>query len=345
MNTNTISIVDEFECIKRGSMDVFSHPEYVCCLNEVQTSLARWMNPGDEEYDQIQMDELIADVKKTARHKDLSSNSIVHKGIRNMEDLRRELAGNIAGKNSEDRVGEALDSVSREYCKVFKNTALTGKDGEKTEVDFLVLTESGILLLEVKSTSEDVIFTKDGRMFKKSGISFGSRSIMDCMELKKKLLTEMISKSLEEHGYSVPIKLESYIVLSVSKPDIITYRDYSKKEKICFNYQLTEIVNEYSGKGDYTPGQLAKIEEVLIGIDANKQLFKFPFDLAASLDAITEALKIVYPERFIEPVVKEPVKPAKHSYLGIASGLVSAASFAIMTIGIATSTAAYLTRK
>lgn len=83
-------------------------------------------------------------------------------GLRALRLISKEIAVAMAGKRGEDRVANTYQYVTRPDARFFRNVFVS--DGvEQTEIDSVVLTKNGFIILEIKNAKEDITLAPDGK--------------------------------------------------------------------------------------------------------------------------------------------------------------------------------------
>lgn len=128
--------------------------EYVEQLVKFQEATAKLVI-GEENAHLVRMTEVVSRCEAIAREKNLYSNPKVSEGIRALKLISKEIAVAMAGNRGEDRVANTFQYVTRPDAKFFRNVYIT--DGvEETEMDSVVLTKNGFIILEIKNAKEDI---------------------------------------------------------------------------------------------------------------------------------------------------------------------------------------------
>ena len=99
----------------------------------------------------------------------------------------------ISGRRGEARVYRALEFVT-EPCIVMKNVELGDAD-LRTEIDALVITPVGMVILEVKNTSKDIFIDDRGDMFRTGEFLKWDCNLAEKMAIKETLLRKVLMKA------------------------------------------------------------------------------------------------------------------------------------------------------
>ena len=132
--------------------------EYVKELMELQNSLTTIaLGKGESEF--VRLDDAIVRLQNKAWKKGLNKTPEFCKGVKALREINKEIAICMAGMKGENTVAKSLEYVDRENIHTFKNVYLT--DGEhSTEIDNVILTDNGLIVLEVKRTKQNVTITE-----------------------------------------------------------------------------------------------------------------------------------------------------------------------------------------
>lgn len=262
----------------------------------------------DNEYHRI--DEAIATLERAARSRKIEYDPEFRKGMNGLRRINKEIAISMSGKHGEKRVAKALAYITRPNYK-YSNVYIT--DGEtETELDNVILTESGIIILEVKNVKNDITISETGRLLYSNQECFHDVSICEKMESKRNLLKAELEDSLREKDLDIPVHIDSYLVFSAPKGVYINVTDLSHKEKFCFRGRLPLIIDGYTSKEVYSESELKELSSILGDIETRKKKFALNFDICELLHSIAfsmdmclnEAEEISTKEKQIEK--KEP---------------------------------------
>ena len=186
--------------------------EYADNLTALQKT-ATQLIMGREFETGMRLEEAIAHMEYDVRKASLQKEELVKQGMKALKTIEKEARICKAGLGAEREVVKALNYVTRPNTLTYQNVYVT--DGqEESELDDIVLTNEGIIILEVKGTKEDVTITEDGRLVRGSSGCFGKGTLGEKMICKRKLLQHMLEKALEEKGLDIPVVIDSMIVFS-----------------------------------------------------------------------------------------------------------------------------------
>ena len=154
-----INYMAEFEAAGLLSRPELTQEEFRKELLQFQELICN-MVFGDDGAHRI--DEVIVYLEKTAREKGVDRDPDFRKGVQALRRINKEIAISMAGKNGEERVARTLEYISRSNYK-FRNIYIS--DGElETELDNVILTEAGFIILEVKNVKTDITISESGRI-------------------------------------------------------------------------------------------------------------------------------------------------------------------------------------
>lgn len=211
--------------------------------------------------------------------------------------------GLLSGKRAEDEVAHSLTFVDRPFFRDFRNVYVADQVTE-TEIDNVILTNNGIIVVEVKSAKHNITIGEDGRLLYSNSESYHNESIGDKMSAKRRLLKARIESKLRERGLDIPVHIDSYLVFVTPKRLEVTITDNFRQEHWCRRGRLQHIVNNFISDVTYTAEEYAQLEEIIDGLDCN--IRRFPTEL--DLPAIRDSFVVLYDLITEKPVVSE-VKP------------------------------------
>lgn len=290
--------------------------EYVTEITQFQNNVCR-MIAGSDYYDKMRMDEALFIMESTARKKGVRGNEAVHNGVLTMKKLCKEMAITMSGAKGESIVSRTLEFLQRPNTQVFHNVYLT--DGiDETELDGIVLTDEGIIILEVKKVKSDLILTEDGRMVFAGDECYDKVPLADKMALKRRLLKKCLEKAVNQKGLDIPIYVDSFIVFSAPKGQYIKIDDRCRREKHCFRTSLNKKIENYLGCAYYKEEQQTALGEIFSEMESNAKRFETEMNYDEVRQSLADAIVAIYgEEKAVEttPVKKQQTKVIDYSKL------------------------------
>ena len=253
----------------------------------------------DGEYHRIE--EAIVFLEKAARDKSVDKDPRFRKGIQALRRINKEIAISMAGKRGEERVVSTLEHISRPNYK-FRNVYIADEERE-TELDNIILTEAGFIILEVKNVKTDITISETGRILYNNEECYHDVSICEKMQTKRELLRDELAKRLADKKLNIPIRIDSWIVFSAPKGVFINVTDYCRKEKYCFRGKLPFIIDAYVGEQQYSETELQELNYIMKEMEAHQKHFMLNLNFNEIRSDIAEALEMAMPEE--ESVVKK----------------------------------------
>lgn len=290
----------------------FTTEEYLAQLTCFQKIVSACVFEGDDSY---RLSDSITQLQQLIRTKELKNNPFVQEALDDLRKSNKELAIMMAGKRGEERIGKALSFVQRSDLNVFKNVYIT--DGEEeTELDTVLVTNNGIIFLEIKNAKQDITISEDGRLLYDNEISYHNACIGEKMEKKRRLLRHQIEQEMENRGvtsFGKPVRIESRIVFSTPYKMRINITDLYKKERFCFRSQLQyKIENYYSGTC-YESEELQVINDIIGSLESNKKRFQQKLDFAKINAEFAQLMEMLTKPDAVEPDKSSPIAEPKAS--------------------------------
>lgn len=285
----------------------FSREEYIEELLKFQR-FASQLILGDET---ARLDEVITAMSASARKTGATASPDFVAGIRGLKAIEKEIAIHMSGKRAEDDVAHSLTFVDRPFFQDFRNVYVADQETE-TEVDNVILTNNGIIVVEVKSAKHNITIGEDGRLLYSNSESYHNESIGDKMSTKRRLLKARIENKLRERGLDIPVYIDSYLVFVTPKRLEVTITDNFRQEHWCRRGRLQHIVNNFISDVTYTAEEYAQLAEIIGSLDCNVRRFPTELDLPAirnsfvALYAVTAELPTV---NEVQPQAPRTVKP------------------------------------
>ena len=327
------------------SRNGFSREEYIEELLKFQR-FASQLILDDET---ARLDEVIAAISGAARRNGATASADFVAGIRGLKAIEKEIAIHMSGKRAEDEVAHSLTFVDRPFFRDFRNVYVADQETE-TEIDNVILTNNGIIVVEVKSAKHNITIGEDGRLLYSNSESYHNESIGDKMSAKRRLLKARIENALRERGLDIPVHIDSYLVFVTPKRMEVTVTENFRKEHWCRRGKLQHIVNNFISDVTYTAEEYAQLAEIIEGLDCNVRRFPTELDLPAIRDnfvalytLITEqpAVTEVKPQTDVkvqpaQPRKAAPVEAKKSTKRNILSFAASAAVVLVASVAAVT---------
>ena len=297
----------------------FTHEEYIQQLSSFQAIVSACVFDGDESY---HLYNSITRLEELARSRNLKDDPAVSESLKDLRKVNGELAILISGNNAEERVTKTLEYLERPDASVYRNVYITNGE-EETELDAVLVTNNGIIILEIKGAKQDITVAKDGRLLFGNEVSYRNDSIGKKMEKKRRLLKEYMEQELASRGKRLPVRVESCIVFSTPYKARITVTDLYKKERFCYRSQLNKRIENYYSGTCYEEDDLTALNEIVSSMECNAKRFQQKLDFAKINSGFAQMIELLTtPEVKENPAaeafsVKEQIlnrdrKPANH---------------------------------
>ena len=291
MKRTANEIVKEMENTGIMMSNEHTFNEYVQEACAFQSMICK-MIAGDAYHEKMRVDEALFIMESTARKMELRSVPAVHNGVMIMKKLEKEMAILMSGAKGEHLVSRTLEFLNRPNTQIFRNVYIS--DGcEETELDAIVLTDAGAIILEVKKVKNDLTLTEDGRMVFAGDECFDKMPLGEKMALKRRLLKKRLEKLIADQGLDIPVYVDSFIVFSAPKGQYIRIDDRFRREKHCFRTGLNKKIENYLGCAYYKADQLAQIGEILSAMETNVKRFETKLNYDEVRHSLAEALAVL----------------------------------------------------
>ena len=292
MKRTANEIVKEMEGTGIMMKAAYTFSEYVQEAIAFQSMICK-MIAGDAYHEKMRVDEALFIMEHTARKLELRGIPAVHNGVMTMKQLEKDLAITMSGAKGESLVSRTLEHLSRPNTRIFRNVYIT--DGvDETELDAIVLTDSGAIILEVKKVKSDLTLTEDGRMVFAGDECFDKIPLGEKMALKRRLLKKHLERITAEKGLDIPVHVDSYIVFSAPKDKYIQVNDRYRKEKYCFRTNLNSKIDSYLGCAYYKAEELSQLGQIIAKMETNVKRFETKLNYDEVRRSLAEALAILW---------------------------------------------------
>ncbi len=276
-----------------------THEDYMNELLAFQEMLGSMVFNDREEH---RTDEIIVELERSARSKQIEKEPQFRKGIAALRQIHKEISISVAGKHGEERVARTLEYVTRP-CYIYRNIYIT--DGEReTELDNLILTENGLIILEVKNVKSDITINENGRILYDNQC-YHDISICDKMQDKRDLLKAEIEKRMNEKGLYIPVTIDSFVVFSTKRGIKFKVTDFCGKEKYCKRGHLPNIINYYHSDNTILSEEMEELDAIINEMETQKKCFDLKLDFDQIRTDIAGALEACMEDTTIDTVAKE----------------------------------------
>ena len=305
--------IAEMESSNALMADKYTHAEYVSELRLFQNEICR-MVAGNAYREGMHAEEARLIMEAKARKKGIRENDVVMDAITSMKALDKEAAVTFSGVAAEGLVARTLKHLNRPNTQIFRNIYVS--DGQyETEIDDIVLTNQGIIILEVKNVRTDVIIDTDGRLLVDGETCYDRIPLGQKMQLKRRALRTTLEKAVADRGIDIPIHIDSFIVFNAPKGKFINVDDRYHLEKYCFRTGINKKIEWYLGIGSYTSDQLAQLGEIIAEIATNEKQFEVSVDYNEIRSNVAEALALLQDEPAVQKA-PEAERKAKQKNIG-----------------------------
>ncbi len=304
--------------------------EYVTEITQFQEMICK-MIADDTYHEGMRLDEALFIMESTARKLNVRNNPAVHNGVMTMKRLEKEMAITMSGAKGENLVSRTLEFLDRPNTRIFRNVYIT--DGsDESELDAIVLTDSGAIILEVKKVKHDLTLTEDGRMVFAGDECFEKMPLGEKMALKRRLLKDRLESLVAEKGLNIPVYVDSFIVFSAPKGQYIRIDDRYHKEKHCFRTGLNKKIENYLGCAYYKADQLEQLGEIIAKMETNVKRFETKLNYDEVRRSLAEALAVLQDAQAEQtPSIIEFAPPAQQKAPRIKFSVASALANFLMT--------------
>lgn len=304
MNKQTVdSILCNFEKKNILTRNDYTFVEYVNELFEFQKEVAKLVFKQDDVSD-IRINEVIAKCESTAREKNLKQNIEVRDGIRALRLIEKEISIAMAGKKGENRVAYTFKLVRRNDVSFYRNVYLQD-ESEDTEIDAVVLTKNGAIVIEIKNAKEDITINSEGRLLYGNSSCYHDNSIGEKMEKKRRLLKKRIESEFKERGVEKDIVVDSILVFAPPSGVRIKVHDQFRQEKYCFKGSLPYRIDAFISEVAYTDEEYEALNQILLNISKEQKRFDIKFDPAVIKNNFAKAYVALFDEE--EPYIEKGI--------------------------------------
>lgn len=238
-------------------------------------------------------------------------------------DYSNMIRGIISGNRGEAKVFDILNTYKINGNVFLKNIELSN-EGEKTEIDALIVTPQALVIVEVKNTGRDIFIDENGDYYRMGKYLRWDSNIKDKFETKEALLKKALGKEYED------CKVNKVVVFTNDKVEI--QNNYSEIET-CFLTQLTYIIDRFDSGRCFEISDMEDISQKIIFAEELESypvrfdIEQFKYDFAVIMAMLEDARgenEVEEVEEIIDDsaVVDEEVIPEKEDNWQAAFGLI-----------------------
>ena len=286
----------------------YTFSEYADQLLKFQKATADLVMEDEENTEYIRIADIISRCERIAREKNLLWDHKVHDGLVGLEQVKKSIAVTMAGISGEKRVSRSFQYVSRPDARYFRNIYIT--DGNKeTEMDAVIVTKSGLIILEVKNAKEDITIDPEGRILFNNSSCYHDISIGYKMSMKRYLLRKRMEEEFKTNGINEELVIDSILVFSTPKGTRIHVSDQFRQEQYCFRGSLFKRIDGFESGIEYSDEDVEKIYSIMETMESNQKRFATDCDMHDIISSFAETLEVLSCEK--TSIAKSPVVEGK----------------------------------
>lgn len=303
-NCKAEEVLNYYDSQEVFTRDDYTFSEYADQLLGFQKATAELVMGSEENTAFTRIGDIISKCERIAREKNLLWDPKVHEGLVGLEQVKKSIAVTMAGISGENRVSKAFQYVSRPDARYYKNIYISDGQNE-TEMDAVVVTKNGLIILEIKNAKEDITIAPDGRILFNNSSCYHDISIGDKMSMKRNLLRKYMEDAFKNSGIEKDLVIDSILVFSTPNRTRIHVSDQFRQEQYCFRGSLYRRIDWFESNTEYSNEDLEKIYAILENMEANQKRFATDCDMKEIKQQFAEAYEVLCEEKNEE--VKTPV--------------------------------------
>ena len=265
--------------------------EYVEQIKVFQDAVCK-MITGDAYHSGMRIDEALFHLESAARKRMVQNDPTVLRAFQTLRRLAKEIAILMSGATAENQVARTLEFMNRPNTTVYRNVYVTDGNDE-TELDGLVLTDSGAIVLEVKRVKSDLTLDESGRMVFSGSECYDHVPLGEKMANKREILKRYLEHTLAQKELDIPVYVDSYIVFCAPKQKFIHINDEYRKERYCFKSNLNRVLENHLGGANYSSTQLDQLNAVFADMASNVKRFDIGIDYDEVRKNLADAMEVI----------------------------------------------------
>lgn len=253
MKRTVETIINEMENSGAMMRAKMTKAERLAGLLDYQAMVLRLVFNNDHA-ENLRLFDVIAHLQELAQERNLVEHPIILKALDDLEIISKEIAIAISGASGERQVARSIQYARRELFAL-QNVNLSDEH-EKAELDQVIVTSNGVMILEVKNYKKDVTISESGQVYGPCNKHYSDKSLGEQMNTARYLLCAKLEQALTKIDPTIKVYIESRVVFS--EPSI-TVTDLYKQEKYCFKTTLPHEIDRFSSGTEYTTEQMRTI--------------------------------------------------------------------------------------
>lgn len=250
---------------------------------------------NDDHAANLRLWDVAAHFRDLASEKGCEDTPVVAQAIEDMEIIAKEIAKAISGASGEHQVAKSLRYVRRNIIALPNISLSDGED--KTELDQVVITSNGILILEVKNYKKDIIISEAGQIYGPCNKRYSDKNLGEQMNVKRFLLRSKLEAALAAAESETPVHIESRVVFS--DPNI-SVTDLYRQERYCFKTSLSHEIDGFQSVVYYTADQMRSIAAAISEFADKDERYDVGLDFDRIRKTFAQALILLESEPIAE---------------------------------------------
>lgn len=322
--------------------DKITRPEMIQEMDDFQATISQLVFPNDDP-SSIQTDDIKCRITYLARKYGIENDPVIIDVANELNDFHKEMSITKSGQIGEDILSSFINKSHRPSTYSFKNITLYDEaTDEETEIDNLILTDDGLIILEAKRVKENVTLDHEGHLVHANGECYDrNKSVTSKMKLKRNLL----EKKLEELGINFNYKIDTCLVLITPLGKNIKCKNLYGRQKIKYVNQIPSLIEHFSSYYSLKSEQKDQLLNALSNMETNKKQDFIKFDYVQMVTDLEEALSLleykqidaekqIHPQKEIHPKQKKRKFFMPIPAFGFGCGLACAFGLSLISIPV-----------
>lgn len=290
MKRTVESIISDMEANGAMMCTKMTKDERMAGLMDYQEMILRLVF-NDDHATNLRLWDVSAHFRDLASEKGSEDAPVVVQAIEDMETVAKEIAMAISGASGEHQVAKSLRYVRRNIVALPNISLCDGED--KTELDQVVITSNGILILEVKNYKKDITISEAGQIYGPCNKRYSDKNLGEQMNVKRFLLRSKLEAALAAAELEIPVHIESWVVFS--DPNI-SVTDLYRQERYCFKTSLSHEIDAFQSDVYYTADQMRSIAAAISEFAEKDEHYDVGLDFDSIRKTFAQALVLLESE-------------------------------------------------
>lgn len=259
-------------------------------MDNIHNIMSKLVFPKDDPTE-IHTDEIKCRLTYLARKYGIAKDPIIINATNDLNRFCKEMSIYKSGQIGETTLSIFVEKSQRPNTYSFKNITLHDKQtSEQTEIDHLILTDDGLIILEAKRIKDNITLDQKGHLVHANGECFDrDKSVVSKIELKKTLL----ERKLNELGIDFDYKISTCLVLVTPPGKSLYYKNLHGRQQIKLVNQIPKLIENFSSYYPLKNEQKDRLLDAISCLETNKKKDFINFEYSQMISNFEKAILLL----------------------------------------------------